>query len=87
VLILDAAFKTTQKQGVIMWQALGEPSFGSKSIQTFPLIADGEFHRHIIRLAEHPAYRSGLIRLRLDPIGHAEPGAWMKVKSILLARE
>jgi hypothetical protein len=87
VLILEAAFHTTQKQGVIMWQALGEPSFGSKSLLTFPLVADGEFHRHVIRLADHPAYHGSLIRLRFDPIGQAEPGAWMKVKSIRLARE
>jgi len=87
VLILEAAFHTTQKQGVIMWQALREPSFGSKNILSFPLMADGEFHRHVIRLADHPAYRGGLIRLRLDPVGLAEKDAWMKVKSIRLARE
>lgn len=57
------------------------------SILSVPLIADGEFHRHIIHLADHPEYRGGLIRLRFDPIGQAEPDAWMKVKSIRLARE
>lgn len=84
-LIMEAAFHTTQKQGVVMWQPHGQAGFAAKAAVTFPVQADGEFHTHVIRLADSPDYRGGMIRLRLDPVGQGEAGAWMKLRSIRLA--
>lgn len=84
-LVLDAAFHTTQKQGVVMWQAHGEKGFSPAHTATFPLATDGEFHRHIIPLSPHASYQGAILRLRLDPIGKGEPGAWMKVRSVRLS--
>ncbi|MBN8417689.1 MAG: hypothetical protein J0L73_02090 [Verrucomicrobia bacterium] len=82
VLVIDAAFKTTQKQGVVMLQPHGAKSFDSKTVVSFPLVADGGFHRHVIPLSALPAYQGAMVRLRIDPVAKAEPGAWMKVRSV-----
>ncbi|MCB1079477.1 MAG: hypothetical protein KDM64_16790, partial [Verrucomicrobiae bacterium] len=84
-LVIEAAFSTSQKQGVVMWQALDEKGFSSDHFATFPIQGDGEFHRIVIRLAEHAGYRGALTRLRIDPVGQAEPGAWMKLRSLRLS--
>jgi hypothetical protein len=84
-LIIDAAFHTEQKQGVVMWQPHGQPGFSPANMTAFPLIADGEFHRHVITLSSIPAYRGGMLRLRIDPVVSAEAGAWMKVRSVRLS--
>ena len=84
-LIIDAAFHTTQKHAVIMWQPHGQASVDAKAAVTFPIQADGEFHRHVIRLADSPDYHGGMIRLRFDPVGQSEAGAWMKLRSVRLA--
>jgi hypothetical protein len=84
-LVLDAAFHTTQKQATVMWQPHGEKSFAAAHLTAFPIMADGEFHRHVIHLAADPAYQGGMLRLRIDPVGNAESGAWMKVRSARLS--
>lgn len=84
-LIIEAAFHTKQKQGTVMWQPHGQPGFSSANMTSFPLITDCEFHRHLIPLSSIPSYRGGMLRLRIDPVGSAETGAWMKVRSIRLA--
>jgi hypothetical protein len=48
------------------------------------LQADGGFHRHVIRLSSNPSYQGALIRLRIDPVGQGEPGAWVKLRSVAL---
>lgn len=83
-LVIDAAFHTTQKQATLMWQPLGEQVFSTARIISFPIVADGKFHRHVLHLAADPAYQGGIVRLRIDPVGHAEPGAWMQLKSVAL---
>ena len=84
-LVIDAAFHTAQKQGTVMWQSLGENGFAATHIVSFPIVADGEFHRHVIRLADQPTYQGGITRLRFDPVGQAEKGAWMKLRAVMLA--
>lgn len=84
-LIIDAAFHTTQKQGVVMWQPHGQAGFTAERMVAFPIIADGGFHRHIIHLASVPAYAGGMLRLRIDPVGGGEAGAWVKVRGVRLA--
>ncbi len=86
-LIIEAAFHTQQKQGVVMWHPHGQSGFAGAQSLTFPLIADGEFHQHVIHLGQSEAYRGGMLRLRIDPVGSGEKGAWMKVRSVRLARE
>lgn len=83
-LVIEAAFHTTQKQSVLMWQPHGESGFSSAHQTLFPIVADGEFHRHVVHLAALPTYRGAIIRLRLDPVNHAEPGAWMKLRTVKL---
>lgn len=84
VLVIDAAFSTMQKQGVVMWQALDEESFSGGHFATFPITGDGRFRSHVIRLADHPDYRGGIVRLRIDPVGQAEAGASMKLRGVRL---
>ncbi|WP_395749889.1 hypothetical protein [Prosthecobacter sp.] len=84
-LIIDAAFHTQQKQGTVMWQSFGQKGFSAANLLTFPLVADGHFHRHVIPLSSAASYQGGMLRLRIDPVGSGEPGAWMKVRSIRLA--
>jgi hypothetical protein len=84
-LVIDAAFHTSQKQAVVMWQPHGEKSFPPAHASTFPIVADGQFHRHVIHLAANPAYQGGMLRLRIDPVSQAETGAWMKLRSVKLA--
>lgn len=83
-LVIEAAFHTTQKQAALMWQPHGESGFSSAHQTLFPIVADGEFHRHVVHLAALPTYRGAIIRLRLDPVNHAEPGAWMKLRMVKL---
>lgn len=83
-LVIEAAFQSTQKQAVAMWQPHGENGLSPSKTLPFPVTADGAFHRHVIHLAAHPEYRGGIIRLRLDPVAQAEPGAWMKLRSVKL---
>ena len=84
-LIIDAAFHTQQKQSAVMWQLHGQQGFAPANMTAFPLIADGEFHRHVIPLSSIPSYHGGMLRLRIDPVGSAEAGAWMKVRSVRLS--
>lgn len=86
-LVIEAAFSSSQKQGVVMWQGLDEKGFSGNHIATFPVQGDGGFHRIVIRLAEHAGYRGTLTRLRIDPVGQAEPGASMKLRSVRLSAE
>lgn len=86
-LIIDAAFHTAQKLGIVMWQRLGERGFDAGAAVAFPLIADGEFHPHVVALKPAASYRGGMLRLRIDPAGRGEAGAWMKVRAIRLASE
>jgi len=86
-LIIEAAFHTQQRQGVVMWHPHGQNGFAGAQAITFPITADGEFHRHVIHLGQNEAYRGGMLRLRIDPVGSGEKGAWMKVRSVRLARE
>ena len=84
VLVIEAAFHTSQKQGVVMLQPHSAKSYDSKTTISFPLIADGEFHRHVIPLSSSSAYQGAMVRLRIDPVGQGEAGAWMKVRSVRL---
>lgn len=84
-LIIDAAFHTGQKEGVVMWQPHGQTGFSAGGMAAFPVMADGEFHRHVIHLASAPTYVGGMLRLRIDPVGGGEAGAWVKVRSVRLA--
>ena len=81
-LIIDAAFKTTHRTATIFWQRHGETA--PDSIE-FPIHPDGEFHRCVVKLADAPGYRGGIVRLRFDPTPGGAPGDWVKVRSVELA--
>jgi hypothetical protein len=83
-LVIEAAFQTTQKRAVVMWQPLGANGFSPEHTASFPIVADGEFHRHVIPLADHQTYQGAMQRLRIDPVDKAEPGAWMRVRAVRL---
>ena len=85
-LVLDAAFKTSQQQGVVMWQAHSSTGYAATHVKAFPIVADGGFHRHVIHLGAQPEYKEGVVRLRIDPVGQGELGAWIKVRSVKLAK-
>ncbi|WP_294232601.1 hypothetical protein [Prosthecobacter sp.] len=83
-LVIEAAFHTMQKQATIMWQPHEGRGFSGEGLIAFPIVGDGEFHRHVIHLGAHPKYRGGMLRLRIDPVGQAESGAWMKLRAVKL---
>lgn len=84
-LIIEAAFKTEQKNATIFWQRHGETV--PKESMNFAVTPDGEFHRYAVRLADSPAYTGGMMRLRFDPVGSGSDGEWVKVKSVKLSRD
>ncbi len=86
-LILEAAFQTKQTQATLYWQPQDQSAPGKEHTLRFPVIGDGRFRRHVIHLAESPAYCGALTRLRFDPIPSGEAEAWVKLKSIRLSRE
>jgi hypothetical protein len=81
-LIIEAAFKSLHRTATLFWQSHNQSAPGKDSTLTFPIEPDGDFHRYVIRLADSPAYRGPMIRLRLDPVPVGIPGDWVKVKSI-----
>lgn len=85
-LVIDAAFHTQQKHGVVMCQRHGAHDYAKGASVSFPLIADGAFHRHVIPLTQAADYQGGMLRLRIDPVSRAEPGAWMKIRQIQLVK-
>ncbi len=82
-LIIEAAFATPHRQGVVMWQAFSEKGFSGGHLATFPITGDGEFRKHVVRLSDHPDYRGAMVRLRIDPPGEA--GSAVKVRSVKLS--
>ena len=85
-LILDAAFQTTQSTATVFWQSHNQAAPKKENTLSFPVEADGEFHRYVIRLADSPAYRGPLIRLRFDPVSNGDPNGWVRIRSIRLAQ-
>lgn len=87
-LVIEAAFSpcssTPPAPATVMWQAHGETTFTGKRSLPLPIVADGQFHRHVLRLADHTEYRGSLTRLRFDPVGHGKPGAWMQLRRVQL---
>lgn len=86
-LVIEAAMKASRGDAMVSWQPLANGGAEKERILHFPIIADGEFHRTVVRLADHPGYRGALTRLRFDPSPGGEKDAWVKIKSIKLARE
>jgi len=86
-LIIEAAFHTQHRHATIYWQEHDQSAPGKEDMLTFPIEGDGSFQRHSIRLADSPAYRDALTRLRFDPVPNGETGSWMKVKSIRFGSE
>jgi hypothetical protein len=85
-LMIEAAFRTSQRSATVYWQPLDHGSFAADTRIEFPIEGDGKFRVYEIDLSRSPAYRGALTRLRIDPVPAGEAGAWMKVKSIRLAR-
>lgn len=83
--IIEMACQTKQRHATFYWQRHGQSAPGKDDTISFPLEPDDRFHLYTIRLADTPAYRGALTRLRFDPIPTGEPSAWLKVKSIRLS--
>jgi len=83
-LVIEAAFQTKQRQATVMWRSHGENGFKPSQMTSFPIVADGEFHRLVIHLGAQSSYRGGITRLRFDPVDHAEKGAWMRLRAVRL---
>jgi hypothetical protein len=83
ILLIEAAFQTTQRTGQVFWSTL-EADFHEKASVTFPVQGDGEFRTYAIDLSANPLYRGGVTQLRLDPIPRGAKGDWVKIRSIRL---
>lgn len=84
VLVLDAAFKTTEGQAEVFWADLATGGFSGAHSMRFPIVGDGEFHEVRVRLADSPEYRGAIVQLRLDPMN--EPGGSVRLRSVRLER-
>ena len=82
VLYVDAAFKTTEKSGVVWWRSFDNADFSLPCRVAFPIKGDGRYHRYAIRLAGRKTYRGPMAQLRIDPIKTGQRGAWVKIRSI-----
>ncbi len=67
LLKIDAAYTTDAKQARVFWAALEDTNFTDERSLSFPIVGDGEFRRMSVKLSDSPAYRGGLVRLRIDP--------------------
>lgn len=86
VLYMDAAYKTTEKYGTIWWRRFHHTRFSPSCRVTFPIQADGRYHRYAIRLANQKTYHGAISQLRIDPIINGQQGAWVKIRSIGFVR-
>ncbi len=86
VLYIDAAFKTTEKTGVVFWRSFHNADISSQSRVTFPIKGDGRYHHYAIRLAGRKTYRGPMMQLRIDPVITGQRDAWVKIRSIGFTR-
>ena len=86
-LIIEAAFQTGEPSATLYWRRLENPAPGVGDHITFAVQSDGEFRRHVVRLSECPGYKGPMVQLRLDPASTGRRDAFVRVKSIRLARE
>jgi len=87
VLTIGAAFTTPSKQGRVFWATHAEPNFAAARSLPFPIVGDGAFHTTVVRLADAPTYRGGILRLRIDPGDAGGAGERVRVSSIALGEK
>lgn len=83
--VIEAAYHTSKKDGTIYWQRHGDTAPMPDAVMNFPINADEQFHRYVVKLKDAPHYQGPMILLRFDPIPDGGPGEWVKVKSIQLS--
>ena len=81
-LYMDAAFKTTEKSGMVGWRSFHQAHFSLPSRVAFPIIGDGRYHHYVIRLAGQKTYRGPMAQLRIDLPNAGRRGTWVKIRSI-----
>lgn len=64
----------------IFWVRDGDAGYAGDRYVNFPVIADGQFHTYLVKMADHALW-DGMIRsLRLDPIsGNTTAGRWFMI--------
>ena len=82
LLKIDSAFTTEAKRARVFWAALEDTNFTDERSLSFPIVGDGEFRTIAVKLADSPAYRGGLVRLRID-LG--EKCEQVRIRTIALA--
>lgn len=72
VLTVEAAFRTTADRVRVFWATHTDPTFAADRSAELPVTGDGESRTYTLKLADHPGYKGGIVRLRLDPgVGRA----------------
>lgn len=87
VLIIEAAFQTTESTATVYWRKLDAPAPGAEDHTTFAVQSDGEFHRYVVRLSECPSYQGSMVQLRIDPASKGHVDAFVRVRSIQFAKQ
>ncbi len=85
ILIVDAAFATSEPNAQIFWSTLKQTGFSTEKSLFFPVQSDGQFHEYRVRLADSANYRGAIVQLRLDPAN--ESAGAVRVRSIRFSRE
>ncbi|RYD63723.1 MAG: hypothetical protein EOP84_33400 [Verrucomicrobiaceae bacterium] len=85
LLVIDAAFQTSDAKAQVFWSTLEHSGFAEARSMTFPIQGDGEYREYRVRLADSPEYRGLLLQLQLHPSNEA--GAKVHVRSVRLERE
>jgi hypothetical protein len=81
-LYITAAYSTNQTTGRLLWYR--DPkvtSFSFVAGQTYPIIADGQYHTYEIDMSKNPDWTGNIYRMLLAPIDRQSGGVF-KLKSI-----
>jgi hypothetical protein len=84
MLVLDAAFTTSEREAQVFWSTAAEAGFVEKRSLRFPIVGDGERREVRVRLGDSPEYRGLIVQLRLDPVNEA--GGSMRLHSVRFER-
>ncbi len=82
VLCLTAAFERGRTNATVGWRGLEDAGFKPEQRAGFGVVTDGKFHRYRIPLHSSPAYRGGIVQLRLDLLTSESTNARVRLKSV-----
>ena len=83
---IEAAFQTADPNAAVYFRRFGDATFAHGKHVAFAVKGDGRYRTYEVDLASSHEYRGPMIGLRIDPTATGNPGEWVKIRSIELAR-